>query len=164
MSADPARLYDLIRFIRPLYRNLGRAVEKNLADTPISVGMRAILEIVYEAGPVSVPKIADIMGTGRQYVQRMVNDNLAAGTLEKRANPAHRRSVLLALTESGRTAFEAIRAREAANLAAVAAGIDAADLEICLKVVDALHRGFLDEEQPADNELPPAYKDDCEGR
>lgn len=162
MHAEPARLYDLIRFIRPLYRNLGRAVEKNLADTTISVGMRAILELVYEAGPISVPRIAELMGTGRQYVQRMVNDNLAQELLTKQKNPAHRRSQLLVVTDKGRAAFEAIRAAEAANLAAVAQTIDAAELETCLKVVEALHLGFLDEEPPQDGEMPPAYSDQCE--
>ena len=157
MNALPERLYDLIRYIRPLYRNLARAVESNLTDTPVSVGMRAILEIVYEQGPCSVPQIADWMGTGRQYVQRMVNDNLAEGTLEKKPNPAHRRSFLLALTPLGRELFEKIRAREAQRLVEVAQTIRAEDLETCLGVVDALHRGFLDEDPPADNETPPCY-------
>ncbi|CAM2064655.1 MarR family transcriptional regulator [Sulfidibacter corallicola] len=157
MNAEPERIYDLIRYVRPLYRNLARAVEDKLQGTGISVGMRAVLEILYDHGDATVPRVAQILGTGRQFIQRMVNDSMAADLVTRRPNPAHRRSWLICLTDKGRQAFEGIRAREGEKLLQVAMQIDPEELATCTRVIDTLTRAFApdqDTSEPAKSSVP----------
>jgi hypothetical protein len=50
-------LYEIIRLIRPVHRRLARAVEAKLEGTGVTVGMRAVMEVLEEAGPMAVPDI-----------------------------------------------------------------------------------------------------------
>lgn len=52
--------------------------------------------------PAPVPAIARRLGLVRQSVQRVVDDLAADGRVTLRANPGHRRSALVGLTDSGR--------------------------------------------------------------
>ena len=54
------------------------------------------------------------------------------------ANPAHRRSHLVAATPSGLEAFRRLHADEIAALAGVAEGIDRDDLRTCAEVLQRL--------------------------
>ncbi len=51
--------------------------------------------------PLSVPQAARRLGISRQAVQRVANDLVAAGLAEFTANPDHRTSPLLTLTDAG---------------------------------------------------------------
>src|SRR5215470_14028883 len=51
--------------------------------------------------PATVPAIAARLGLARQGVQRVVDDLLAEGRAASAANPAHRRSRLIGLTDAG---------------------------------------------------------------
>ncbi|MEO1058195.1 MAG: MarR family winged helix-turn-helix transcriptional regulator [Actinomycetota bacterium] len=53
----------------------------------------------------TVPQIADRLGRRRQTVQTAVDDLVHTGHAEKRDNPAHARSPLIALTPIGIDAF-----------------------------------------------------------
>lgn len=57
------------------------------------------------ATPMTVPDIARMMGQSRQAVQRLVNEMKKEGLIETQANPNHKRSKQLVLTESGRQMY-----------------------------------------------------------
>ncbi|MEU4422512.1 MarR family winged helix-turn-helix transcriptional regulator [Actinoplanes sp. NPDC024001] len=135
-----AALYQVLRQVRPLVLNSARAVETSLRPQRLTVGMRAVLEVLADHGPATVPAIADRLDLARQGVQRHVNDLTELGHVQARANPAHRRSVLISMTTAGAGAFERIRADELDRIAGLAPECSADDIAAALKVLTALNR------------------------
>lgn len=84
------------------------------------------IAIAGEAQPVA--HIARDMGLKRQSVQRVVDDLAAEGLVAFRPNPHHRRAKLVALTDSGRHAYEAAIERHSAWSNRLARGVDPAAL------------------------------------
>ncbi len=68
----------------------------------------------------------------------MVNETLAEGLTLKRENPRHKRSTLIALTQSGKTLIEDVVQREMTLVKSVGGGLNPADIETALKVVMTL--------------------------
>ncbi len=130
--------YAVLRQVRPLHLQAARAVTTTLQGEPITMGIRAVLERLDDQGPQTVPQLATWLDVTRQAVQRVVDDAHALGHVEVRANPAHRRSHLIALTPRGRDAFHRLHADELATLEMVAAEIDRTDLLTCAKVLEHL--------------------------
>lgn len=135
-----AQIYQVLRLTRPLVLNSARVVEAALKTDRVSVGMRAVLEVLAEDGPMTVPAIADRLDLARQGIQRHVDDLAALGHAEARPNPAHRRSVLIHLTGSGQALFRRIRDDDLRRLATMAADCSADEIATALKVLHALHR------------------------
>nr|WP_221382154.1 MarR family winged helix-turn-helix transcriptional regulator [Actinoplanes polyasparticus] len=126
--------------MRPLVLNSARVVEADLAADGLTVGMRAVLEILAEHGPATVPAIGERLDLARQGIQRHVNDLGALKLIELRENPAHRRSVLIALTAAGAARFERIRADELGRLEAMAAECTDDEISAAVKVLRSLNR------------------------
>lgn len=103
--------------------------------------MRAILEQL-TGDPQTVPALARSLYVTRQGVQAFVDQAKALGYVETLPNPAHQRSHLIALTEAGRDAFARIHDGELANLDAIADGLTADDIEVCVRVLDHLLGGI----------------------
>jgi DNA-binding MarR family transcriptional regulator len=135
-------LYDVIRHVRPLFRHLAKAVEDRLEGTGMTVGMRAVLERLGDAGPQTVPQAARALLIPRQFAQRLVNAALALDLVRLKANPAHRRSSLVALTPAGEKAIAGIKARERAVLRDVASRMSPRDIVACLRVMAQLTDEF----------------------
>jgi DNA-binding MarR family transcriptional regulator len=133
-------LYQVLRHVRPLTLNSARVVEAALRPEGLSVGMRAVLEILAEHGPAPVPALGERLDLARQGVQRHVNDLLALGFVEARQNPAHRRSVLIALTAAGGEVIERIRAAELRELAGLALDCTDAEIATAARVLQSLSR------------------------
>ncbi len=57
----------------------------------------------------TVPGIARVLGQSRQAVQRITDVMVTDGLLSYHTNPKHKRSVLVVLTEEGKTAYNALR-------------------------------------------------------
>ncbi|MEU4689043.1 MarR family winged helix-turn-helix transcriptional regulator [Actinoplanes sp. NPDC023714] len=141
MSSDRGRhLYEVLRLARPLVLNSARVVESTLRPAGLTVGMRAVLEVLAEGGPAAVPAIGERLDLPRQGVQRHVNDLIALGLVESRDNPAHRRSALIALTAAGSALFDRIRADELTRLGILAAGCTAGEIAAARRVLEALNR------------------------
>lgn len=62
--------------------------------------------VALAAAPIPVAQIARNMGLTRQAVQRLTNEMSAAGLVELRDNPRHRRARVVVLTAEGRAAYE----------------------------------------------------------
>jgi DNA-binding MarR family transcriptional regulator len=140
MLARGAALYDVLRHVRPLVLNSARVVEAALRPEGLSVGTRAVLEVLAEHGPATVPAIGDRLDLARQGVQRHVNDLLKRGYVESRPNPAHRRSVLIALTGGGTEVIGRIRDAELRELATLAPECTEQEIATAAKVLAALSR------------------------
>jgi DNA-binding MarR family transcriptional regulator len=106
--------------------------------------------IALENRPLSVAQIARRMGLSRQAVQRVANDLEAAGLIEYRENPDHKRAKLVALTASGETVYAKADARQAEWVNVMADGIDGrkiGDAVELLRIVAERCRDNRSEEQ-----------------
>ena len=141
MSVDRgAALYGVLRHVRPLTLNSARVVEAALKPHGLTVGMRAVLEVLAEHGPATVPAVAQRLDLARQGVQRHVDDLGRLRHVETRENPAHRRSVLIALTATGAALIDRIRADELRDLGALAPECTPAEIATATRVLEALSR------------------------
>ena len=121
MSA--ANLVDLIAAVRRAFQALKATGDALHADLGVTASLRAVLEQLEAHGPSTVPGVARAKNVTRQHIQQLADAGVAAGLVEARANPAHRRSPLIALTPKGVEVFAEIRAREREALAVLAAAL-----------------------------------------
>ena len=159
----PARLAEVFDVVGPLYRRAQLKVERDAPVHGLSVGVRAVLNLLREHGPMTVPQMGRAQALSRQFVQRMVNEAAARSLVETVPNPAHKRSSLIRLTGQGATAIDALIAHERALLRQAGDGLADADITACLRVLRRL-LDFLDasprfgpahRESPADHVSEP---------
>lgn len=143
-------LHDVLRHVRPLHQYSAKIVADAQAGSAITMPMRAVLERLADTGPATVPQLARALWVARQAVQRIVDDALELGLVRRTPNPAHRRSMLVELTDEGRAAFVGIRDREAVTLRRIAADLDDDEIAACARVVGHLtsHLRRIAEEGP----------------
>ncbi|MCK2216934.1 MarR family transcriptional regulator [Actinomadura sp. ATCC 31491] len=134
------RLTEVFDLVGPLYRRAQRKVEQDAPIEGLSVGVRAVLHLLREHGPMTVPQMGREQALSRQFVQRMANDAAARGLVTFAPNPAHRKSSLVRLTDEGRAAVDAVMARERAVLGRVGGDLSADDIAACLRVLSRLLR------------------------
>ncbi|MDF5757450.1 MarR family transcriptional regulator [Spongiactinospora sp. TRM90649] len=139
---DPVtdRLSEVFDLVGPLYRRAQRKVEQDAPIEGLSVGVRAVLCMLHEHGPMTVPQMGRVQALSRQFVQRMTNDAAGLGLVEFAANPAHKRSSLIMLTGPGRAAITAMIARERAVLRQIGGDLTDAEVTACLRVLSRLLR------------------------
>jgi len=147
MNRDQREAFEpLSRAVRSLFHKMGAAVsllhEGGGISGGITAGMRAVLESVTEGGPNTVPDMARARPVSRQHIQTLVNELLAAGYVEYRDNPAHRRSKLVAPTRAGAVAFVALRAREAEALTRLSLNLDSEEMARAAQVLTQLIERF----------------------
>lgn len=131
-------LHQLIWMSRPLMQAAEACVEAGLTGTNLTVRMRAVLEILNKYGELTVPEIAARLEIQRQYVQIMCNETLASGFIEQRANPRHKRSPILALTDQGRTLIEEIISKEMTLVEEIGEAFSKEDIATALEVILAV--------------------------
>jgi DNA-binding MarR family transcriptional regulator len=156
MTDEAQALYDLLQMVRPLHRRVARSVGDHLEGTGVGVGERAVLALLVEGAPLSVPAIGRALFLPRQNVQKWVDGLRAAGFVERRANPAHRRSYLIAATAEGRRVFAGIRTREDAAIADLAARLSPSDVKVASTVLSACLEHFSPFEDDPDHPRPLA--------
>jgi DNA-binding MarR family transcriptional regulator len=132
------RLVEVFDLVGPLYRRIHRKVELDTPHMGLPAGVRAVLRMLREHGPMTVPQMGREQALSRQFVQRMANEAATRGLVEPVPNPAHRRSVLFRLTDEGQAALAAVTDRERALLRPAAAGVTDADLDGCVRVLSRL--------------------------
>lgn len=89
--------------------------------------------------PMTVAQIGRRMGISRQAVQRLVNEMVADGLLVLQDNPEHKRSRLVALTNTGRRAYADADSRQIAWVNELGAGLKASDIGNAAAVLKTLH-------------------------
>jgi DNA-binding MarR family transcriptional regulator len=101
----------LLDQVRLLWHVLGQVADR-LHEDEVTLGMRAVLEFLDREGPKAVPEVARSRRVTRQHIQALVNDLLELHLVVLDANPAHRRSALIRLTDEGQEAFRRMKRRE----------------------------------------------------
>jgi DNA-binding MarR family transcriptional regulator len=134
------RLAEVFDLVGPLYRRAQRRVELDLPGDGMSVGVRAVLKMLCEHGPMTVPQMSRAQALSRQFVQRMVNDAAAGGLVESVVNPMHRRSSLIRLTGTGHAAITRVTDRERTVLRHAGGDVSPDDLDGCVRVLTQLLR------------------------
>ncbi|GAA4986847.1 MarR family transcriptional regulator [Kitasatospora paranensis] len=139
----PGRLMEVFALVGPLYRRVQRRIELDAAQG-VSVGVRAVLDLLRENGPMTVPQMGRAQSLSRQFVQRMVNDAAERHLVESIPNPAHRRSSLIRLTDDGRAAITVITTREHTLLRRAGGDLTDADITACVHVLARMLELFDD--------------------
>ncbi|MFH9979018.1 MarR family winged helix-turn-helix transcriptional regulator [Streptomyces sp. NPDC017179] len=129
------RLTEVFDLVGPLYRRVQRTVEQGEAVEGLSVGVRAVLDLLRKHGPMTVPQMGRAQAISRQFVQRMVNDAAARGLVISVPNPAHQRSSLIRLTDAGQSAITSVLDREHLLLRRVGGDLTDSEVRACLRVL-----------------------------
>ncbi|MEV5610694.1 MarR family transcriptional regulator [Streptomyces sp. NPDC052225] len=143
------RLADVYDLVGPLYRRVFRKVELDGLAAGLSVGVRAVLDMLRRHGPMTVPQLGRAQSLSRQFVQRMTNEAAALGLVEAVPNPTHKRSSLIRLTDAGERAITAVVERERAELGRIE-GVTGAQVETCIHVLTRMLRLLDDVEVEGD--------------
>jgi DNA-binding MarR family transcriptional regulator len=129
------RLNALLNEVRLLWHVLVQQGERLLADQPVTLAKRGVLEYLERRGAATVPRIAHSRRVTRQHIQVIVNGLSQQRWVRLRENPAHKRSALVELTPRGQQAIAAIRAREAQFLSGLPFKVSGGDLKQARKVL-----------------------------
>ncbi|WP_327729479.1 MarR family transcriptional regulator [Streptomyces sp. NBC_00487] len=144
-DALAGRLSEVFAVLGPLYRRTTRALELKERKEGFPVGVRAVLELLRMGGrPMTVPQMGRTLALSRQFVQRMVNEAAGQDLVEAIPNPAHQRSSLIRITDTGRATIDALVARERLLLERAGGDLTGADVDACLRVLTHLLALFED--------------------
>lgn len=116
----PEALFEETRLLSHALKSWAEALHEGLG---VTVPMRAVLESLLRGGPRPVPEMARARGVSRQHIQQQVDALLELALVERKQNPAHKRSPCIALTDAGRALIQDMRARERDALARLQAGL-----------------------------------------
>lgn len=141
-DSTPEKLYEIIRLVRPLYKTLEASVAQELEKTGITVSQRAVLEQLQDQGALTVPAIGRRLILPRQFIQKIANELLEVALIERLENVAHKRSPLFTLTQEGRVAIEAIKARETEIMRPIAKALKPGDIEVTRAVMAGVIAAF----------------------
>jgi len=136
MIRDPN--YELTWKIRRSFKLLAALADTYLTSYGLVAGERAVMEFIDSWGEKSVPDLARSFHVSRQNIQVRVNGLVRKGLLEKRANPAHKRSVLIALSETGRDVFAAIKIEEESHIHDLFDGLSTEDVATASRTLSQL--------------------------
>lgn len=120
-------LTDLVMPVFELAGALDKSAASITEGSQITPASWQVLGLLIEE-PLPVAEIARRLGHARQSVQRLANVAVENGAVEWRENPEHKRSQLLALTESGYEQLAALAPRQHLWANAVAAKVGEEDL------------------------------------
>lgn len=115
--------YEFTWKVRRIFKLLAAMSETYLAPHGITAPERAVLEYLSKWGDASVPTIARLFYVSRQNIQVRINGLQKKGLVETKPNPAHKRSVLITLSEKGSSLFASIQTHEAALISELFTGI-----------------------------------------
>lgn len=142
-TAFPA-LEGVVREITILFHRLRAVAEEVHHDGQLSGGRREVLRDLDRDGALTVPQLARSRSFSRQHAQVLVNSLQREGLVELRPNPAHRRSPLVRVTETGRARLAEMVRREQRLWAAVAPALSPQQLaatETTLRTLRELFEG-----------------------
>jgi DNA-binding MarR family transcriptional regulator len=100
-----------------LANHLKKTARRIHSNDQLPAGARNLLQSLAHHGSQTVPQLARARSTSRQNIQVLMNRLDSMGHVEFLANPAHKRSDLIHLTEQGRTRLSTATQREANFLA-----------------------------------------------
>ncbi len=133
MSINSLRV--VLELLPNTFHRVGLSGDILHGPTGLGSGMRGLLLSLERNGPTSVSHLAAMRPVSRQFVQRLVDEMLIGGWVEALANPKHKRSPLIGLTQKGRASIVTMLSTEEPYLAALAEGLDEDDLAAAASVL-----------------------------
>lgn len=156
MKQDPFRssdkdqeleaFYMAVRLTRPMLRHITATVDAGARAHGVTVGQRAVLEALYEGGPMSGPQLVGALALKRQFVFRMLGETDNAGLTVRQPNPKRARAYIHLLTDDGHRALCAIREAERATLREFVARQDPGEIAIWSRLQASLTAFFASRE------------------
>lgn len=134
----------IVTAIRACFARLRAVGDALHQDLGVTTAMRAVIETASGNDNLTVPEIARLKRVTRQNIQVIVDGLVDAGLVRLVANPAHKRSSLVRLTNRGRDVFEEMRRRERSALASIAQDLDPAAVAATGETLAAM-QGRLEE-------------------
>jgi DNA-binding MarR family transcriptional regulator len=132
-------LAELLKEIRVNYQLLKKGVEFVHKGTDLSIGVRGIIEILYDQGGMTVPHLAKIRHLSRQSVQVMVDQMIENGWVETKPNPFHKKSMIIELTDEGKKAYKNMQEQEIKHMKKLDIDIPQKKLEEALKLMEHIN-------------------------
>ncbi len=126
---------NVLELLPTAFHRVGAAGDIIHASLGLSSGMRGLLLSLEYVGPTSVPRLAAMRPVSRQFVQKLVDEMRSGGWVDMIANPVHKRSPLICLTQQGRDVLVTIRANEKPYLDTLSEGLDPNDLAMAARVL-----------------------------
>jgi DNA-binding MarR family transcriptional regulator len=126
-----------------LFRRLRVVAQPLHGKSELSGGQHELLRALARRGPRSVPQLARDWAVSRQHVQSLVNPLAEAELVEPAANPAHKRSPLIRLTDRGGSYVSEVERREASALSGSGLDIGAEEIERAAVTLRAVRQAFL---------------------
>ena len=105
---------------------------------PLSLTHAHTISELHSAGPLTQQTLADRLRLQKSTVSRLVDELERDGTLERRPNPADRRSVLIALTSAGGRKAERLRDAQTELFARLLVDTSAEDRRQLVDLLDRL--------------------------
>ncbi len=136
----------LLRQIDSVAKRLNRLRTVGSKSRELPKGSGDVLKIIEHNGPQTVPQVARQRYSSRQNIQLLVNRLAMLGCVILRANPGHKRSALVCLTESGEDMLKGIGEREGHLMADVSTRLQEDEIQTAVGIMAKL-AGYLDEEQ-----------------
>jgi DNA-binding MarR family transcriptional regulator len=107
---------------------------------PLSLTHAHTISELHSDGPLSQQALGARLRLQKSTVSRLVDELVRDGTVERRPNPADRRSVLITLSPTGRRKAERLREAQAELFARLLAGTSADDRRQLATLLDRLAR------------------------
>jgi DNA-binding MarR family transcriptional regulator len=124
-------------------------------------GVWGLLRSLKDHGPQAVPALARMRPVSRQHIQTLADAMAADGLVAFKANPAHKRSQLVAMTPKGEQVYEALARKLAAISDDLAGDMDARKIGIAaqsLNLLAAKLDAMLGDAAADDDDAPPKRK------
>ena len=130
--------YEVVWLVRRLFRAMADTADQYLKDDELTAADRAVMEFLYPEQQLSVPAIAAKYRVSRQHVQVTVNQLISRGLIRALANPQHKRSPLMRLSELGRETFAEIRRNESVIIEKMFADLRSEDVDVTRQLLRSL--------------------------
>lgn len=148
------KLYRAIQLTRPLLRNIAAYVEQELGNSGVTVGQRAVLEVLHDGGAMTAPQLTERLELKRQFVARMLAETTELGLTTQQINPEHARAHFHVLTDRGRAAIRAIRDHEMDMLRELEGLFTVEEIDTHFRLQQSMNRWFADRASAPKNPNP----------
>lgn len=125
-----------------LFKRMRLMAERLHQQGPCSGALRSILRSLAQSGPQTVPMLARQHQMNRQPMQTFINQLHQQQLIGQQDNPAHKRSPLYALTESGQQLIAEMHQRELDLLQTLPLDIPVTELNQCCALLKRVQQLF----------------------
>jgi DNA-binding MarR family transcriptional regulator len=116
---------------------------------------QAVLQIIDRMGALTVPQIALQRSTSRQNIQILVDRLATKGRVEFSENPAHKRSALVRLTETGKLSLVISDQGRKQLLARIDSSLSAIEISATVAVLRKIRSSLSDDRDNPGMSAPP---------